>query len=264
MGEECSQRSFHSGRDGQSDGILSSVRESRNYLIKRFSSRTVCLSDSWADFQSRQDILKSVGVLLELVGHKKPSILAALRNLHTYFSGRHLGVERALKERLGAAEAKVMSSPKWQGGKDTSFLSVKGIVKKPRTTAQDLKSISLPLKTFFNEPVPDSQGQEQKCQTVSDVVCCGRWGQVVRSDCQVISTQGIDLGNLDKRATKGSGKILVELRQAVANLADLLHDVVSEMEMLRGLMDNTKNEQDQRMQAGFIKLRKRFVPQPLF
>jgi hypothetical protein len=129
---------------------------------------------------------------------------------------------------------------------------------------EDHESISLPLKTFFNESVPDSQGQEQKCETVSDVVCCGRWGQVVRSDCQVISTQGKYLGNLDKRATKGSGKILVELRQAVANLADLLHDVVSEMEMLRGLMDNTKNEQDQRMQAGFIKLRKRFVPQPLF
>ena len=86
---------------------------------------------------------------------------------------------------------------------------------------------------------------------------------MVRSDCQVISTQGIDLGNLDKRATKGSGKILVELRQVVANLADLLPDVVSEMEKLRGLTDKNKNEQDQRMQVGFIKLRKRSVPQPL-
>ena len=98
---------------------------------------------SLADFQSRLDILESVSVLLDLVGHKKPSVLAALRNLHTYFAGLNPGVEQALKERFGAAESKVKEFIKMARWKDTSFWSVKGIVEKIRkNSAQDHERLS--------------------------------------------------------------------------------------------------------------------------
>eukprot|EP00092_Neocalanus_flemingeri_P022654 GFUD01024574.1.p1 GENE.GFUD01024574.1~~GFUD01024574.1.p1 ORF type:complete len:2240 (+),score=854.36 GFUD01024574.1:478-6720(+) len=230
---------------------------------------------SLADFQSRLDILESVSVLLDLIGHKKPSILAALRNLHTYFSGLNPGVEQALKQKLGASEAKVKEFIKMARWKDTSFFSVKNIVEKTRRTLHKTmreyqKSISLPCQTFFTESSLDSQGQEQKCQTVSDMVCSLRLGRVVRADYKVTSAQGKDLGSLqhlDKRATKWSGNILAELRkvEVVSDLADLLPSVVSEMEKLKGLVvDSNKNEQEQKKQAGFIQQRKRAGLNDLF
>jgi len=230
---------------------------------------------SLADFQSRLDILESVSVLLDLVGHKKPSVLAALRNLHTYFAGLNPGVEQALKERFGAAESKVKEFIKMARWKDTSFWSVKGIVEKTRKTLHKTmreyqKSISLPCKNFFTESASDSQGQEQKDQTASDVVCCRRWSRVVSSDNEVTTAQGKDIGSLqhlDKRAAKWTGNLLNELKEVevVSDLADLLPSMVSEMEKLKGLIvDKNKAEPEQKKQAGFIQQRKRAGLNDLF
>merc|ERR1712106_1134150 len=177
--------------------------------------------------------------------------------------------------RLGSAEAKVKEFTKMARWKDTSFWSVKGIVDKTRKTLHKTmreyqKNISIPSKAFFTETQLDSSGQDQACQTVSDVVSGGGWRLVARSGHQVTSAQGKQLGSLellDKRAAKWSGKILAELRQVevVADLTDLLPSVVTEMDKLRGLnVDKKKNEQDQKKQAGFIQQRKRAGLNDLF
>jgi len=230
---------------------------------------------SLADFQSRLDILKSVGILLDLVGSKKVSLLSSLRNLHTYYSGLNDGVEQALQQRLRAAEGKVKEFTKLARWKDTSFWSVKGIVDKTRQTLHKTmreyqKSISIPCKPFFTETEVDNHKEHVLEKTVIEVVSGGKWNQAVLSMRDTISAQGKNLGSLkllDKRAAKWSGKILTELRQieVVSDLADLLPSMVTEMDKLRSLtVDKVKNEQDQKKQAGFIQQRKRAALNDLF
>ena len=54
-------------------------------------------ASSLADFRSRLDILRSVSILLELIGSNKSNILAALKNLYSYYSGLNPGVDQAFK-----------------------------------------------------------------------------------------------------------------------------------------------------------------------
>jgi midasin len=85
-----------------------------------------------ADFPARLEMPGSVGRLLDMIGHRRLSLRAALRNLATYYSGLLPGVKRALAERTRVAKGKVKEFTKMARWKDTSFWSVRGVVDKSR------------------------------------------------------------------------------------------------------------------------------------
>ena len=59
-----------------------------------------------ADFQARLEMLGSVGRLLDMIGHRRLSLRAALGNLATYYSGQLPGVQRGWRRGPGWPRAR--------------------------------------------------------------------------------------------------------------------------------------------------------------
>ena len=229
-----------------------------------------------AEFQPRLQMLESVGRMLEVTSRGRLTIRAAIANLVTYYSGLRPGVEKALAEKLKAAEVKVKEFTKLARWKDTSFWSVKAIVDKSRKmlhkTMRDYqKAVSLPAKPCFVEAQfegeEESEDAGQNKITLRDLSSSQ---EQVEREVLVRSLAGKECGNLShllRRATRLSRGLTSKLAssQLVGEVKDLLPFLVAEMEKLRALTPDLKrSKEEQKKQAGFIQQRKRAGLNDLF
>ena len=112
---------------------------------------------SIADFRARLDILKSVAKLSQ-ISSRETAVTSVLLNLHTYYSGLNLGVEKALEGQNQTADVKLKEYLKIAKWKDTNFWSVQTIMDKTKKALHKVlreyqKNISNPCNEFFNETV---------------------------------------------------------------------------------------------------------------
>ena len=230
-----------------------------------------------AEFQPRLQMLESVGRMLEVTTRGRFTIRAAIANLVTYYSGLRPGVEKALAEKLKAAEVKVKEFTKLARWKDTSFWSVKAIVDKSRKmlhkTMRDYqKAVSLPAKPCFVEA--EFEGEEESEDVGQNKIKLARELssslEQVEREVVVRSLTGKECGSLShllRRATRLSRGLTSKLAnsQLVGEVKDLLPFLVAEMEKLRALSPDLKrSKEEQKKQAGFIQQRKRAGLNDLF
>jgi midasin (ATPase involved in ribosome maturation) len=161
-----------------------------------------------ADFPARLEMLCSVGRLLDMIGHRRLSLRAALRNLATYYSGMLPRVQRALVERTRVAEGKVKEFTKMARWKDTSFWSVRSVVDKSRkmlhkSMREYQKAVSVPAKTFFVEAEVENKGlKEVRVRTIGEVLVRGRQGERVWVEVRVRNGAGKEFGSLQHLARR--------------------------------------------------------------
>ena len=227
-----------------------------------------------ADFSTRLESLGSVGRLLAAAGSRRASVRAALANLATYYRGLQPGVDRALEQRLKAAEAKVAEFTRMARWKDSSFWSVKAVVDKSRKTLhrslrEYQKAVAMPAKDHFVEEVVEKV--EEGVKGVGEVMLEVEEKEVsVRRDVMVVSLEGREVGrlvHLTRRTAKLARSLTARVRRSevAREVGEMLPALVAEVDKLRALApDLSRSKEEQKKQAGFIQQRKRAAVNDLF
>ena len=124
-----------------------------------------------------------------------------------------MGVEQALKDRLGSAEGKVKEFTKMARWKDTSFWSVRIVVEKSRKMFHKLmreyqKAVSVPTKTFFVEAEVEGKGLKVlRVRTIGEVLVRGRKGKRVMVDVKGRKGAGKEFGSLQPAPWQEGGEV---------------------------------------------------------
>jgi len=224
-------------------------------------------SASLADFQARLDILQSLKVVA-LWAEGPEWIGSVLSNVYCYYNGHRVQVEAALQERTKRAQDKIKEYVKMARWKDTSFWSVRIIVEKTRKTLHKTlrefeKSISVKCSSFMTEMKNDEEKKDSVVKKISDVICKPPALKEPLAVSTVTSSNGKivrSFKSLQSKADKLTRKVVNKFQNLtlVEDIAEMLPNVITEMEKLQGLtVDLKKTKEEQKAQAGFIQQRKR-------
>ena len=230
---------------------------------------------SIADFTTRLEILRSVQRLMVMLGSKKRWLIAALENVHQYFSRFNESINAKLEAIFKNSEKQVGEFVKMARWKDTNFWSVKSMVDKTRKVLHKAlreykKAIAAPCRQYFIDEGTSNQEEQEKIHTIEKVLVKAFRASAPRLIRSVKNFKQEDIGSYDKLSSQAfniSVKINKRLTdmKLIDDIAELTPNIVTEMEKLQKLtVDASKSKEEQKKQAGFIQQRKRKALNDLF
>ena len=256
--------------------VMGVVLEARNKTDTVRALIQFVEASSLADFKTRLEILKSAQKILQLVGSNKKWLVAALENIHQYYTRFKESIDTRLESHFKTSEKQIGEFIKMARWKDTNFWSVRAMIDKTRKVLHKAlreykKAVSLPCKAhFIDEGSPEAPSAEERNIEVQKVLRNPVKPAEPKVLQSILNLKQVEVGTftkLSQQAHQLSVKINQQLGQfnMVGEIADLVPELVSEMEKLTNLQVNQRStKEEQKKQAGFIQQRKRRALNDLF
>ena len=255
--------------------VMGVVLESKNKTDTVRALIQFVEGSSLADFNTRMEILKSVQRVMVMLDSKKKWLIAALENIHQYFSRFCESIDARLDFLFKDSDKKVGEFVKMARWKDTNFWSVKIMVDKTRKVLHKAlreykKIVSVSCKQYFVDEGSSEVADPTKVTTIEKVLVKSFKPTAPMVISSIKNFKLEDIGSFEKLSNQAfqiSLKINKQLlsMNLVEEISELTPNVVSEMDKLQKLTVNpAKPKEEQKKQAGFIQQRKRKALNDLF